>query len=244
MKNGTTITREKTGSIPERYFVTHALNRNANCTGHDGDTITRTDLDTTAQPAIHVSSVTGVRNLCMMHLLERVAKQFNRAGIPLLVLKGAALNLTLCRDPNERPMGDLDVLVRPQHAEQACTLLEQLDAVRGEPLVRDDFFPRFYYEAEYTLGEIYPIKIDLHVRPFRPLRYAQLVPNEAFWQRAKRVPLGQTTVLVPCVEDMLIHLAVHAAIHGGSRTRWLEDIKRWIDAHRRTPTHNRLEPFS
>ena|GEM_PF-777104 len=174
----------------------------------------------------------GTTNVRMMHLLERIAASFNRAGVPLLVLKGAALNLTICERPDERPMSDLDLLVKPDHIDEAFALLERLGALRGEPLVREDFFPRFYYETEYAAGQIYPVRIDLHVRPFRPLRYSRLVPEDALWRRAETVSIGQAHVLVPCAEEMLIHLAAHAAIHGDSRSMWRRDIKLWADAHR------------
>ena len=172
----------------------------------------------------------ALRNVRMMHCLERVAAKFNEAGVPLMVLKGAALNLTVHHRPDERPMGDLDVLVRPEDVGRAFRLLEQLGGLRGEPLVREDFFPRYHYEMEYTAGRIYPVKIDLHVRPFRPLRYSRLVPRDALWARAREVRMGAATVLVPAPEDMLIHLCAHVAIHGFSRSRWLDDIKRWADA--------------
>lgn len=175
-------------------------------------------------------SYESIRNIHMMHLLKRIAARFNDAQVPLLVLKGAALNLTLYDRPDARPMGDLDLLVKPGHVDRAFGLLEMLGCLRGEPLVREDFFPRFYYESDYTAGSIFKVKIDLHVRPFRPLRYSQLVPADALWERAEPVPVGRATVLIPSADDMLMHLATHSAIHGNSRAMWLRDIKLWADA--------------
>ena len=172
------------------------------------------------------------RNVRMMRLLARIAARFNEAGIPLMALKGAALNLTIYERADERPMGDLDLLIPSAFVGEARAVLEALDCRRGESLVRADFFPRFYYETEYTAGEVYPVKIDLHVRPFRPLRYARLVPNHALWRRARTVRIDGADIYVPSAEEMLIHLAVHAAVHGDSRPMWRQDIKRWIDAHR------------
>ncbi len=171
----------------------------------------------------------SLRNLHMMHTLERVTRAFDRAGVEVLALKGAVLNLLLYAEPDERPMDDLDLLVRPGDVERACAVLEGLGAVRGQPLVREDFFPRFHYEIEYRLGTMVPVKIDLHVRPFRPLRYAGLMADDALFERARPIPVGTTHVLVPSAEDMLIHLAVHAAVHGFSRRQWIEDMQRWIE---------------
>lgn len=171
------------------------------------------------------------RNLRMMRLLERIAARFNEAGVPLMVLKGAALHLTLYEKPDHRAMADLDLMIRPEDVDKAFHLLEQLGGLRGEPLVRDDFFPRFHYEIEYTLGRIYPVKIDLHVRPFRPLRYSQIVPVDALWVRAQTVSIGRANILVPSAEEMLVHLAVHAAVHGFADGKWLADIKQWVETH-------------
>ncbi|MCH7884517.1 MAG: nucleotidyltransferase family protein, partial [Planctomycetes bacterium] len=168
----------------------------------------------------------------MMGLLERIAAKFNDADLPLIVLKGGALNLTVYERLHQRPMDDLDLLIRPEELDRALGLIEELGGLRSESQVRGDFFPRFHYETEYTIGSIHPVKIDLHVRPFRPLRYAQLVPKDAFQARSRPVPIGRATILIPSTEEMLIHLTAHAAIHGCARRMWLEDIRLWIAAHR------------
>lgn len=175
------------------------------------------------------------RNIRMMHLLERIARAFNDAGIPLMVLKGAALNLTVYHHAADRPMDDLDLLVKPEQLGQAIEILEQkLHCTRGRSLVREDFFPRFHYEMEFVAGSIYPTKIDLHVRPFRPLRYAQLVPPDALWGSAVPARIGGASVMIPSAEGMLIHLAAHAAIHDCGRPIWLQDLKGWADQCRMT----------
>ncbi len=182
----------------------------------------------------------AIRNLRLMRVLEAIAAKFNEAGVPLLVLKGGALQLTLGGKLNERPMDDLDLLIHPEDLDQARALLKQLGANRGEPFVTEDFFPRFHYEEEFTLGAIYPVKIDLHVRPFRPLRYSRIVPADALWTRAEAVSVGQATILVPSVEEMLIHLTTHAAIHGYSRSLWLRDILLWTSRYRTRIDWDRL----
>ncbi len=171
-------------------------------------------------------------NVCLMRLLEKVATEFNRAGIPLMALKGAALNMTIYDRLDERPMSDLDLLIRPEHVEVAFALLESAGCLRGQSLVREDFFPRFHYETEFNAGHIFHMRIDLHVRPFRPLRWGRLNPTEAMWARAEPMQIGRAQVLIPSVEDMLVHLAAHSALHGNCRPMWLADIKRWADARR------------
>lgn len=171
---------------------------------------------------------TATRNIRIMHLLERLARRFNEADVPLMALKGAALNLLLYDRPEERPMSDLDLMAPVQWIARAQMILESGGCRRGAPLVREDFFPRYYYETEYVFGEIFPTRIDLHARPLRPPRYARLMPADALWDGAKKASIGKATVLVPNDTDMLIHLAAHAAVHGCAHGKWLEDIRRWI----------------
>ncbi len=174
----------------------------------------------------------AMRNRRMMRVLEQVTAALNAAGIPVMALKGAALQLTLYERPDQRPMEDLDLLIHAEDLPAARAVLERIGAIPGEPLVRPDFCPRFYYETEYAIGQIYPVKIDLHVRPFRPMRYARTVPDCALWERARPVAIGAAHLLVPSTEDMLIHLAAHSAIHGNRRIVWLRDIYLWAAQNR------------
>jgi hypothetical protein len=172
----------------------------------------------------------AVRNVRLLRVLERVAAAFHEHELPLLVMKGGALILTVY-PPGDRPMDDLDLLVRPEHFAEACRSLEAIGARPGRPLIRKDFCPRYYYETEFLIGAVDPVKLDLHVRPFRPLPCAQFVPADALWRHAREVRLGNSTVLIPSADEMLVHLAAHAAFHACSRRVWLLDLKVWGDAH-------------
>ncbi|MCP4591256.1 MAG: SET domain-containing protein-lysine N-methyltransferase, partial [bacterium] len=44
---------------------------------------------------------------------------------------------------------------------------------------------------------------------------------------------GGARVLIPSVENMLIHLAAHSAVHGNPRRMWLRDIRDWAVVWRR-----------
>ena len=180
-----------------------------------------------------MNSLYALRNIRMMHQLERIAHAFNEAGVPLMALKGAALNLALYERSDERPMTDLDLLVRHQDIARAEAAMEAANCLRSDIGFREDFFPKYYYEIEYTAGTVDPVLIDLHVRPFRILRYSRFVPDEAMWADAEPVSIGSATVLIPYAEDMLIHLAGHSAIHCNCRPLWLQDIKRWVETRRK-----------
>jgi len=167
--------------------------------------------------------------------LERVlpiTDAFASTDIDCRCLKGAALLATLYDDISLRPMTDVDLLIRPGDAARAERILLQNGWRPGADLVRPDFYPRFHYEREYIPVEGPPARIDLHVRPFRPLRYAATVPDTAFWSRPQRAALGGVTITIPDPEAMFIHLAVHAACHGADALRWLYDVHCWAERHR------------
>ena len=62
----------------------------------------------------------------IQELLGTVDERFERAGIPVQALKGAALHLAGFYQPGERPMADLDLLTPPQYIERAAQILETL----------------------------------------------------------------------------------------------------------------------
>lgn len=173
----------------------------------------------------------AAENVHLLQELELVLRAFNRANIPVMLLKGAALNLATYPRRDLRPMSDLDLLVRHADANRAREVLESIGCTRGAPLLRDDFFPRYYYETEYFTASKRPARIDLHARPFRPLRYACTVNEHEFWHGAARVACGSATALIPRPEVMFIHLAAHAAFHGCARLIWLYDLRRFLTQH-------------
>jgi hypothetical protein len=165
-----------------------------------------------------------------MRELERILQAFNENDLPVMLLKGAALNLTVYPSADLRPMSDVDLLVQPCDARRALKLLDDLGCRRGFSLIRDDFFPKYHYEVEVIVPSIRPMRIDLHARPLRPLRLARIIPDLALWAGAREVRCGAVTALIPRPEYNLIHLAAHAAYHGCSRLIWLYDIKRVVEA--------------
>ena len=83
----------------------------------------------------------GWPNIRLMHFLEQIAKRFVGASVNLMVLKGAALNLTVYDRPDQRPMSDLDLMVRPDHFDRALGVMRQAGCQRSQVLVRKDFSP-------------------------------------------------------------------------------------------------------
>ena len=102
-------------------------------------------------------SAAALRNIRMMRLAERVVGKLGESGVRVMVLKGAALNATVYDQPDERLMDDLDLMVRPEDLDATFAVLESMGGLRGLCGVRADYFPRFYYELDYTIGTIDPV---------------------------------------------------------------------------------------
>lgn len=165
----------------------------------------------------------------IMDGLTRVAPAFRDRHADVMVLKGAALNLTLYSRLDRRPMSDLDLLVRYEDVHRATDALESAGFHRGAELVREDFFPRFYYATEFLSESPREVRIDLHVRPFRPMAYATTAPGDAFFRDSRAIEIGGVPVRILSDEKQFVHLAAHCAIHGHSRLLWLYDLCRLVD---------------
>ncbi len=173
----------------------------------------------------------AAENLGAARTFATVAARLNEADIPFLLLKGAALNLSTYDHPELRPMTDIDILVRPADVSEADQLLISAGCRAGRPLVRQDFFPQYYYEREYEVPGPPRCRLEVHGHLFRPLRYMQTVPVEGMWEDPIRAKLDGVDVLLPSHENMVIHLAAHSTIHGNVRLLWLYDIFRFVRTH-------------
>jgi len=187
--------------------------------------------ESAAEHLRRASFAVAAENVHLLRELQTVVAALNAADIPVMLLKGAALNLAHYRSPGLRPMSDLDLLVRHADVDRARAILEAAGCRRGAPLLREDFFPRFYYETEYFTGSTRPARIDLHARPFRPMRYACTVHEGAFWRGAETILCGSAAAWTPRPSVMFVHLAAHAAFHGCARLVWLYDLHRFVAFH-------------
>ena len=97
-----------------------------------------------------------------------VAREFNRSGIELILLKGAALILTLYKkDAALRPMSDIDILVRKADLPRAEDLLRSLGyeedyprlSKRFKTMLSRDYFLNHGVHFVYFRGDV---RLELH----------------------------------------------------------------------------------
>lgn len=170
---------------------------------------------------------TLLRQQRIEELLARIHERSHSAGISMVVLKGAALQVAGVYAAGERPMADLDLLVRPADVETAVAVLLALSYRDAGTTWKHQGFDPPGTEPRAVLGEHAdnPIKIDLHHRicerlPLTPMDLTDLV----FPPHAQPGLNGY-----PRAAALLVHVLAHAAgsmTHRGLRLIQLCDITR------------------
>lgn len=173
----------------------------------------------------------AARTLQLQFELDRALGALDGAGIPVVLLKGAALAGTVYPDPGLRPMIDLDLLVGRDDVQRALEVVQPLGYdVSGAALGRDD-------EARLaTIHHHFPLTksggavvIELH--------HGVLVDRldfdvQGIWDRSASHPGGRPCRL-PSPEDLFLHVAVHFAFdriqRGASSLGQVADVVRIAD---------------
>jgi hypothetical protein len=150
----------------------------------------------------------------------RAAGALVEAGIDVILLKGAAIAVRWIDDPGLRPMGDLDLLVRPADAPRAIERLvaSGWQAVAGDPTRFDAVDLARIHAAglRAASGE----EIDLHWRALREGSSG----DEPLWARAEPADLRGVPVRVLAPEDHVFHACAHAATWAAfGRIDWIAD---------------------
>ncbi len=145
-----------------------------------------------------------------LHLLRRcdeLALHLRDSGIPVIVLKGAALARESYDDPGARPMVDIDLLLRPDDLLRAESLVRSMGYVDALP-------PAAARRERRALHHLPPLRhprfgdtVELHhalVPPSASLRF----DTGPLWDRA-RPRRGGAAGLVLDSADQFLHLAIH-----------------------------------
>ena len=166
-----------------------------------------------------------VANRKRMKFAREVFEALNRAEVPFIVIKGAALAACYLEDPSLRPMYDVDILVTEERlADAAAVLAEKQLLPQGLPLgyvVTSDRLRSFV--PGWAFGD-HERSIDLH---WKALHF-DLRPqaDDEFWRAAREATLDGTAFRVFNPADQLLHICAHAAQRGGAEAMhtWPADM--------------------
>ncbi len=172
------------------------------------------------------------RNRILRRDLLRIAVAMERAGIPLLPLKGAIRLLDgLYADDAWRFMHDLDLLVPADRLAAAARVLREggWRDLEDEPC---RFAPHLPPMVHPDSGAV----LELHERPV-PAWLEHMLPAASLFARARPLRVEGTTLLLPDPADQLLHLVIHGQLmHGHLYTgrlllRDLVELVRLIQRH-------------
>lgn len=161
------------------------------------------------------------RNVIWLHKLEDLLRHLQAGGVPVILLKGAALAEGVYRNPALRSMGDVDLLVREGDVPAAVGTLEAL----GYEHLRAETHPGVIltYENEVALvkpGEV-EVPIEVHWSLFDSPYYQYRVAMDWFWQTALPVRIGETDAWMLGPGAQVLHLCAHLLLHHGGGEPWL-----------------------
>lgn len=167
---------------------------------------------------------THVANWLAYQELGRLLELFDREQIPLVLLKGCALAVTLYPDVNLRPMGDLDLLIPRAAAARGIVLLTE-QGYSSLPELTDGFQQRFSNEQALYRGGQRPSQVDLHWHVLGLPYYRARIPVEWFWERTTEVSVNSQKAQILSPTAQFVHLALHFALqHRSTRLLWSYDL--------------------
>ncbi len=173
----------------------------------------------------HLQALYGrsaLRNGLILNALQEALRALDDAGVDVVVLKGAYLAGAVYDSPALRPMNDVDIMVRRSSVDRAVRTLRDTGWAEREEAggTRKHHVPAFDGPGG-TLLELH-WTLELPSAPF-------VLDIEGVWDRSVATSLAGAPARCLAVEDLLLHLSLHAGYHH----RWGETVLtelplRWV----------------
>jgi hypothetical protein len=142
--------------------------------------------------------------------LERSLAALNAAGIDVLLLKGGALAATVYGSFSARPMRDIDLLVSPDRADDARSLMLELDWGADPDVPGDRSYGTHHHLPPLRDLGASGLRMEIH-RALLPAGHPFGCTDEEIWREARRVRVGGSHALVMHPTHHAVHVAIHFA---------------------------------
>jgi hypothetical protein len=152
---------------------------------------------------------TAKRHERIDELLLRLDQRAGDAGVAAVALKGVALHAFGAYQAGDRPMADVDLLVRPADAYRTSRMLESLGYAESFKTWKERVFSRGDEQEPAVLGEHSNngIKIELHERICERLPWRITDVSQHVFPPQPQPGLNA----YPSKASLMIHLLLHAA---------------------------------
>jgi hypothetical protein len=146
--------------------------------------------------------------------LSRIEAAFAAAGLPLVLLKGAALAQTVYGDIAFRTMSDMDIWVREKDMPRAAAVMKQLGYLMHGGRTDRSLALQMLSQGEIQFYGRHWGMVELHWSPFPGwwLARTAAVDEAAIWDRLEPFEAGGAACQL-AAEDMVIQVAVHLAVN-------------------------------
>lgn len=154
-------------------------------------------------------------------LVERIDEATRRAAIPCVALKGAALRTLGIYAAGERPMGDVDLLVRPGDLAAVDGALQELGYFEARQTPRHAIYEPRHAPVGVEFGEHVdnPLKIEVHPNVAEALPIRSVDITAQLWPEDARPGINSYR----STAALTLHLLLHAA--GNIRSHALRQIQ-------------------
>ena len=142
--------------------------------------------------------------------LVKLLALYAEHGIDVVLLKGAGLAYSAYSRPTERPMGDIDALVKPQDAQRAWELAIANGWVRRGDVPEERSYADHQHLAPLEDADGLQTGLELHTALFTQ-QAPFLLPPDQIWAHARALTIAGHPAYVPSPEDQLLHAALHFA---------------------------------
>lgn len=158
---------------------------------------------------------------------QHVVGTLAEAGVPTRMLKGLALGHLSYPEPEQRPTGDVDVLVPSARFDEAIAALTAAGARRVLPELRPGFDRRFTKAVTMTAADGHNV-LDVH-RTFVMGPFGLAIDLEELMSGGQHFTVGETVMTALGREERLLHAAYNVAVgERPPRTLALRDVAQLI----------------
>jgi hypothetical protein len=184
-----------------------------------------------------VQRLAMVAEFRMSHLQERLLAALDTlaaAEADVVLLKGAALALTVYGSFVARPMSDVDVLVAPADAVRARDALLGAGWIAAPSAIAPEFYDGHQHLPPLVDAQRTGTQLELHTSLFFE-GHPFLLSADDIRRRAERIVVQGREALVPSVHDQLLHLCLHFAwSHMMATGAWrtFRDLDALLHTHR------------
>lgn len=169
----------------------------------------RPDIPADLWAGLRKSLLTNARRNTLLFLqLGEALAALNRAGVPVIVLKGAHLAALVYADIGLRPMGDIDLLIPEAHLQSADRILRTLGYTPHQAVHFDD--RGRHHLPPYQRAKAATIEVHWTITaPQLPFEIAM----EDLWKQAQPVDIANSATMALAPAGLLIHLCIHLCAH-------------------------------